>query len=73
MTSKEKINHDFEEIAENYIIPSEIEPILKNAIDVRIDVENSFSESEKEVLPYLKIKSSIDSHIAEIIKRCQKR
>ena len=72
MASTDSINQQFQDISENYIISSESEPILKNALAVRIDIENSFNESEKEVLPYLKIKTTIDSHIGEIIKRCRK-
>ena len=70
---EDSINRRLEEIAKNYLIPSEIRPILKNVLAVSIDTENSFSESEREVLPYLKIKSSIDSHIAKILKLCRKK
>jgi len=73
MASTDSINQEFQDISENYIISPESEPILKNALAVKIDVESSFTESEKDVLPYLKIKSTIDSHIAEIIKLCRKK
>ena len=61
------------EFKENYIIPPEIESILKNALEVRADIANSFDESEKKRLPYTKIKSSIDSHIAGILQKCHKK
>lgn len=73
MISEDSVNRSFEEIAENYTIPPEIEPVLKNALAVRFDIENSFTEPEKEVLPYLRIKSSIDSHIGGIINLCRKK
>jgi hypothetical protein len=73
MGDKGLVSRYFEEISENYFIPPEIEPILKNALDVRTDVESSFDELEKERLPYTRIKKSMDSHIAGIVMRCKKK
>jgi hypothetical protein len=73
MGNKGLVDRYFEELSENYFIPPEIEPILKNALDVRSDVESSFDESEKENLPYTRVKKSIDSHIAAIVMRCRKK
>lgn len=70
MKPSDIINNQFEEIAEHYIIPTAIEPILRNALTVREDIEDSYCESEKEEIPYLRLKKSIDLHIAGILSCC---
>jgi len=72
-TLEDSINRELEEIAKHHLIPFEIRPILKNVLAVKIDVENSFSDAEKDVLPYLKIKSSIDSQTAKLLRLCQRK
>lgn len=73
MTYKYSINYLFEEISQNYYVSPDVEPILKNALNVKLNIENAFDKSEKETPSYHKIISTIDSHIAAKINQCRKR
>ena len=70
MKSSDIISQRIKEIAKTYIIPTNIEPILRNALTVKLDFENSFKDSEKESISYQRVESSIDSHIAGILMNC---
>ena len=64
------INSQFNEIAENYIIPTNIEPILRNALAVRQELEDSFEDCEKEAVTYQRLKKSVVLLIAGSLTSC---
>lgn len=70
MKASDIVNRLIEEISENYIIPTSIEPKLRAALTIREEIEGFYNESEKQEIPYRKIKQTIDSHIAGIITKC---
>ena len=70
MNFRNRIDRQLEAIKDNYIIPTNIEPILRNAISIRQEIEDSYEESEKEGIVYLRLKTSIDLHIAGIVSLC---
>ncbi|HVE56064.1 MAG TPA: hypothetical protein VNB22_04495 [Pyrinomonadaceae bacterium] len=73
MNYDQSIVEELERIKVTRIIPPEIESVLADAIQIREKIENSFSESEKENIIYLRVKSTIDSHIGAIISHFPKK
>lgn len=73
MNLTDEVDRRFEEIAENFYIPAEIEPILKSALTAKLETETLFDEPEKEKLFYFRVKKSVDLRIAGLIKQCTKK
>ena len=70
MPHRDILNRQFDEIAESYIIPTTVEPVLRNALAVRQALEESSNEPEKEGIIYRRAKRAIDSEIAAILLNC---
>ena len=70
MRTSDIVIRQIEEIKENYIIPTHIESGLRNVLTIRQEVEELYTDSEKEGAAYGIIKKTLDSHIAGILTKC---
>jgi hypothetical protein len=71
--SPNKVTTQIEEIAEKFYIPPEIESALRNALTIKLEIENSFNESEKDKMTYQRIIKPLDLHVSGLIKKCAKK